>query len=305
MPVFNSAAFLERAVNSVLTSSFNDLELILVDDGSTDGSDVLCDQLMQTDSRIRVIHKANGGVASARNKGLDSAEGDYIAFLDSDDYVSPVMYEKLIGELEKGYDLALCNFMMHYNDRDVPENTVDVGATRIDTIKNLFLSGVGGGSVYMVSRRSTVNSLRFPEYLKCGEDLWFVLRLLYSTEMVSKVDEPLYYYNRENDQSLTHTLNTIAEESLLRGMKENQAFLTEANLFDEVKNEFYWHVLRFKTLYALDPDRFDMYRSVFPEANSYKWNNPLLSNKMKAIMTLIDLHLDFIVKTAIRNQGKK
>lgn len=95
VPVYNILAYLPRCVRSITAQTYRNLEILLVDDGSTDGTGVLCDQLAAEDERIRVFHKENGGSSSARNLGLEHARGEYIGFVDSDDYISPDMYEKL------------------------------------------------------------------------------------------------------------------------------------------------------------------------------------------------------------------
>lgn len=101
VPVYNIMKYLPRCVRSVCGQTYSDLEILLVDDGSTDGTGALCDELAQTDARIRVLHKENGGSSSARNLGLDNARGEYIGFVDSDDYISPQMYERLYEAMEK------------------------------------------------------------------------------------------------------------------------------------------------------------------------------------------------------------
>lgn len=95
VPVYNTKEYLERCVNSLLKQTYQDMEIILVDDGSTDGSGEICDRFAEQDRRVRVLHKENGGSSSARNLGIENAEGDYIGFVDSDDYVDADMYERL------------------------------------------------------------------------------------------------------------------------------------------------------------------------------------------------------------------
>ena len=109
MPVYNAAKYLAGAVDSVLHQTFHKFELILVDDGSSDGSGELCDALASTDSRIRVIHQANAGVAAARNVGLDAAIGEYIGWVDSDDLVHPEMYRIMLTLMEQySADIVQC-----------------------------------------------------------------------------------------------------------------------------------------------------------------------------------------------------
>lgn len=101
VPVYNTKAYLERCIDSLLEQTYRDMEIILVDDGSTDGSGEICDSYAARDGRVRVFHKENGGSSSARNLGLDNARGDYIGFADSDDYVDPDMYERLYAGIRE------------------------------------------------------------------------------------------------------------------------------------------------------------------------------------------------------------
>ena len=108
--VYNTQPFLEQAVRSILAQTFPDFELLLIDDGSSDDSGRICDALAAEDARIRVFHQANGGPASARNKGLDNARGRYIGFVDSDDVIEPTMYEVLYRAVQApGVRLAACS----------------------------------------------------------------------------------------------------------------------------------------------------------------------------------------------------
>ena len=109
VPVYNAGEYLEACIDSVLSQDYGNLELILVDDGSTDGSGELCDAFAERDTRIKVVHQENGGVSRARNTGLDAARGDVIAFLDCDDYILPGMYESMIDRMDKSKaKIAVC-----------------------------------------------------------------------------------------------------------------------------------------------------------------------------------------------------
>ena len=100
VPIYNVEAYLRRCVDSILAQTFTDYELILVDDGSPDNCGEICEEYAGTDDRIRVIHKENGGLSDARNAGLDVATGAYVGFVDSDDYIHPNMYQRLIDLME-------------------------------------------------------------------------------------------------------------------------------------------------------------------------------------------------------------
>lgn len=300
MPVYNSASYLAESIGSILSSTFKDLEIILVDDGSTDESGVICDTFAVEDRHIRVIHQPNAGASRARNKGLEVAVGTFVAFVDSDDQVTPRMYEKLVSAAEPGFDIAFCDMLLHYNDCDVAQETFKLGSDRIRTLRNLLLSGIGGGPCHMIVRRSLIGNLRFPEHIHSGEDLWFTLRLFTSAGAITKVEEPLYIYNQENNRSITHSSDIKYERSILQGMEENRVYLEQSGLFDKVGSAFYWSVLRYKSRFALDPDRLSLYRTIIPEANRYSASCPLLSFRVKIIMKMLDLHLDVLVRILLR-----
>ncbi|MGN1194229.1 MAG: glycosyltransferase family 2 protein, partial [Acutalibacteraceae bacterium] len=111
VPVYNAQMYLERCIKSILGQSFTDFELILVDDGSKDSSPLLCDEAAKKDSRVRVIHKKNGGVSSARNCAIDASKGKYLIFCDSDDYVEPDWLELMHQAITKdGVEIGVCGF---------------------------------------------------------------------------------------------------------------------------------------------------------------------------------------------------
>ena len=109
IPVYNVEKYLDKCVESIVNQTFKDLEIILVDDGSTDESGKMCDEWTEKDTRIKVIHKINGGLSSARNAGIKQAKGEYISFIDSDDFVEQDMYATMVEALDRtGKDIASC-----------------------------------------------------------------------------------------------------------------------------------------------------------------------------------------------------
>lgn len=134
IPAYNIEKYIGRCLDSVLSQIYENLEIIIVDDGSSDGTGKILDDYEKRDSRIKVIHKENGGVSSARNKGLDMAVGDYIGFVDGDDIIAPEMYETLVKLLEEeDADIAHCGYQMVFPDRvDYYYNT---GKRKVQTTK--------------------------------------------------------------------------------------------------------------------------------------------------------------------------
>ena len=295
VPVYNAEDYLCRCVDSILAQTWTNIEVILVDDGSSDNSGTICDNYSKSDCRIKVIHKRNGGVASARNAGIDFSHGEYIAFVDSDDYISNDMYEQLFGAISSEKTISICDFMMDYGHGHMEaKTTVEVGGTKVEAIKSLLLSDVGGGSVYMISPRETIGNLRFPEYLCNGEDFWFVIRLFSHADTIVKVATPMYFYNRTNSESLTHTLNDNTDLKGIIGLTENLNFIKESGMWEAVEKEWSWNILRFKSTFVMTPSRFKLYRRYFPEANDYVSDCPLLSSNIKRIMRLLNHNLDII-----------
>ena len=138
VPVYNAEKYLEECAASILNQTIKDIELILVDDGSTDFSPALCDSIAARDSRVKVIHKANGRASSARNAGIRAAGGEFVAFVDADDWISPEMYETMLAQ---GADVCLCDFVRFQGDREFPNthNTVKPGFyDRAQMIRDIF-----------------------------------------------------------------------------------------------------------------------------------------------------------------------
>ena len=142
IPVYNVEAYLERCLNTVCGQSYKNLEIILVDDGSTDNCLQICEEFAERDDRIKVIHQSNQGVSAARNTGLDAATGDYIAFVDSDDYIHPEMYERLYSLLKKhDADMSACfsRGCWDSNYAEPPRDDIEISVyDKVGAIKTVF-----------------------------------------------------------------------------------------------------------------------------------------------------------------------
>ena len=143
VPVYNVENYLRKCVDSIVHQTYSKLEIILIDDGSTDHSGVLCDELSLTDSRVRVIHKPNGGLSDARNAGIDAASGDWLSFIDSDDYITEDTIETLLDAAVSGKaEIAVCNMKRFFDSgktagfyEPVHEMTLLKGMDRFQTLK--------------------------------------------------------------------------------------------------------------------------------------------------------------------------
>lgn len=213
VPAYNCIVSLECCVGSIRQQTYTNFELMLVDDGSTDGSGELCDKLAAEDTRIRVIHKPNGGVSSARNAGIDAATGGYITFCDSDDYLEPDYLEALIQAAESNQDCGhiWCCFqtVTGYQKENAAPNYTSAKSLLCYTLQDymslheMWLDAEPWNKLYRTDIVQTAK-VRFPEDLSLGEDWLFNLAYIDASanEKIVVVTKPLYNYMRGNDESL-------------------------------------------------------------------------------------------------------
>lgn len=221
VPVYNMANWLDRCVESIVDQTWRALDIILVDDGSTDQSGSMCDAWAERDPRIRVIHKTNGGLSDARNAGLDVAVGDYISFIDSDDWAVVSMLEVLYKAMEKDdADMAVCNRFSAYDGRNICPRTCS-GRSFVLTAEQALECAIRDKPVVVSAyrcwaklfRRKVWSNLRFPKG-KQREDKFIRCQTYARCKRIAVVDRPLFYYYQRAD-SLAHSFSEqIAMDSL-------------------------------------------------------------------------------------------
>lgn len=199
VPVYNVESYLPRCVDSLLTQTYENLEIILVDDGSQDASGSICDRYAGKDARIRVIHKENGGLSSARNAGLDAASGEYIGFVDSDDWMEPDAYAVMLGLMEK-YDAQLVCAGRYDVNAATGQSTVGLCPVQEECISGEALAGriflfdnCDSSACDKLYRRELLDGLRYPEGRVC-EDMPVTYRVALRAERVVMCDKPVYNY---------------------------------------------------------------------------------------------------------------
>ena len=196
VPVYNCEAYLERCFNSIRRQTLSDFECIIVDDGSSDNSGVICDEFASLDNRFVVIHKKNEGVSKARNTALCIARGEYVGFVDSDDWIDDNMYESLYKEaLKTSSDIVVCG-CTPFNDGKVKRTLTPKEALLVmfDPRRNM-----GGYSWTRFIRRTLLNGVFYDENIAIYEDLLFFYHLFQKAKRIYWHDVPLYHYEaREN-----------------------------------------------------------------------------------------------------------
>ena len=200
VPVYNVEKYLPDCIDSILAQTYQNLEIILIDDGSPDNCGKICDGYAEKDSRIKVIHKENGGVSSARNAGLDAASGEYVGFVDSDDIIAPTMYEELYGELLRtDSDVSICKMRRVRSDLDCTpasnENIKRIEMTREEAISEMIIIRAFSGSLCnKLFKAELVQDMRLDESIAAAEDLLFATQIILNAKKVIFFSKELYYY---------------------------------------------------------------------------------------------------------------
>lgn len=203
IPVYNTEEYLARCLNSIIDNTYSNLEIICVNDGSTDNSREILAEFEKKDNRIKVIDEKNQGVSKARNTGLRNATGDYIAFIDSDDWVHAQYFEILLKNT--GDEDIIIGQYIRVSDYKADKKVEEFGKKYINSLTELFFNEhirkYVCGRIY---KRNTVEKLYFPENIKLGEDTIYNVTLMSNSSKlkVLLVDFPLYYYFDRNDSAV-------------------------------------------------------------------------------------------------------
>lgn len=208
VPVYNNEKYLCCCIDSILGQSFSDFELLIIDDGSTDASGAICDQYAKKDARIKVIHQENAGVSSARNRGIKEAQGTYLMFCDSDDYVHPKWCEMLLDEIIKHPDsFVVCDIQKGESETSFRKELQQDVCKKSDygNYFDVWKAGLSAYSVNKIYDRKKVieNEINFPKDIAYSEDVVFNVRYYQLCSDAVLIWKKLYYY-RDNPTSLMH-----------------------------------------------------------------------------------------------------
>ena len=232
VPIYNVGKYLPKCIESILNQTFKNFELILVNDGSTDNSGVVCDDYEKKDTRIKIIHKSNGGVSSARNAGLYVAKGEYIGFVDPDDYIDKNMYEKLYRLcIDNNSDIAICRFNREINGKIQNKESTEeiIELNNMEAMNELFK-----GNLYRFSlcnklfSKKCFNDVLFPEG-RIHEDLSTTYKLFANSKKAVYINYCGYIYVRRENSILTSTYNE----------KRLQAFIAWDEIIEFIDKNYY------------------------------------------------------------------
>lgn len=225
VPVYQVEKYIRQCIDSILAQTFTDFELILVDDGSKDRSGQICDEYVRMDNRVRVIHKENGGLSDARNRGMDQAVGSYFLFVDSDDYIAPTMVECLHKKIVKEKaDIAVCNYLYFFENGREKNFSTNVkpeilsGTEIFYNRKNERNYGIWTVAWNKIYKTETIGNVRF-RLGKYHEDEFWANDIYQMNIKVVTVSECLYYY-RQRDNGIMGKKSAAKDFDIIEALQE-------------------------------------------------------------------------------------
>lgn len=302
VPVYNAEAYIHRCINSLLAQTFDDFEVILVDDGSLDGSGAICDDYARKNSRVRVFHKENGGVASARQLGVDKARGEYTIHTDPDDWVEPTMLEELYYRAKtETADMVICDFLVEENEGSIyrvqqpTNNSADV------VLEELLLYRLHGSLCNKLIRRECYKlyNIAFVKGLNYCEDYLVCVKLLQKGIKVAYLNKAFYHYDQiVNSGSITRNFSTALFElrkmfiSRLQEVVPDRKELIVLNKLD----------LKYALFEANMPK---VFKTLYPEVDKDVWKlNKSMINRILLYVAINGLfkfaHILFELKNSVR-----
>ena len=246
VPIYNVEKYMRNCIDSIINQTYKNLEIILVDDGSTDNSGKISDEYKNKDKRIKVLHKKNGGLSDARNKGLELSTGEYVLFIDSDDYIDRRMIEILYNNMkETNADISICKFKIIRDNKDFKqedkiENKIEV-YNRDSVFANFFNEKsletiVAWNKLY---KKEIFDDIRYP-YGKIHEDEYVIHHLLYRSKIIVYTTAELYFYIKR-DGSITSKKSNKRIMDKMEAYGDRVNFYKEKDMIEYYKNFAYWY----------------------------------------------------------------
>lgn len=265
VPVYNSEQYLCRCLDSILNQDFDDFELLLIDDGSNDTSGKICDRYILKDDRVRVFHKNNGGVSSARNLGLDKATGEWIAFIDSDDYVDNLYLSHLVAYTEQSAQIIICGYKVEGRGiQHKLEKIILSGESFIRyLIENKTIFDSQPWAKLYCAEVIKKHSIRFPIGVNIGEDAIFNIKYYCFIDCFCQIEAVDYHYELSNVHSLTHRISPFPVEwhTFIVRKEALLELLTRYAIFTDI-DEVLWN-------YGVGTQFVRCLRSIYDKRNNY------------------------------------
>ena len=251
VPIYKLEKYLKKCIDSIIKQTYKNLEIILVDDGSPDKCPQICDEYVKKDSRIKVIHKKNGGVSSARNLGIKSANGIWIAFIDADDWIEEKYFEELIyNAKENGAEVSLCGYNRVVNS-ERKEKILNSKSEILNSKEYLIKAlnpQTGYGFVHLkIIRRDIIKDVQFNQNLVVGEDALFNVAIAPNINKAIYCNKALYNY-RINSESVVKKFDNNYAKKYLRSMQECKKYILETYKDDKQIIQNYYNYVGFHVM---------------------------------------------------------
>ncbi len=287
VPVYNAEKYLEKCVNSIIIQTYRNIEILLIDDGSTDSSSKICDLLAKKDSRIKVFHLQNEGVSHARNIGIENSLGTWVCFVDSDDWLEENMIETLVSKLEEDTEIIMTNCVVEYDSKNFKVNILGDKEKKYDyknkdelimnilcrqmtsNRKKIINIGAPWGKLY--NRKFLIdNQLMFIYGIKRMQDNLFNLYCIKKAKKILYVNDYIYHY-RINDSSACYKYNNKVTEVFVPVLNEFHKFVFSSENSDEIKSAYYCRtVLIFAEMLKIGPFHYKNKKSIFDKLKEAK-----------------------------------
>lgn len=273
IPVYNVEKYLNKCITSVVEQTYKNLEIIIVDDGSTDQSPEICDEWKKRDSRIQVVHSSNGGAGKARNTALDMATGDYVTFVDSDDYIAPQMYQVLLEQFYDGIGIVECNYSMVYDDSEKFKeerkiykiHTYSAMEAMYENINDHIFRQLIWNKMY---RKDVIKGIYFPTEKKIDDEFWTYQAIGNASKLIY-MDQKLYAY-RQQEQSVMHLLDAKKRLEALKAKEERHKYICKfmPQLKTESLNNL-WFTCIYQGQRVLKDKNKENLKSVYPQIKRF------------------------------------
>ena len=291
VPIYKIPEYLSCCIDSILAQTYPDFELILVDDGSPDDCGRICDDYAKRDNRIKVVHKVNGGLTSARNAGLEVAKGEWIMHVDGDDWIEPDMIESLIEAAQiTGADMVIGDFVKYgpsagYNK--LPTWSSDKKKSMTNYIAYVMTTIWGS-----IAKRSLYadHSLKSPDGISYCEDFHLIVRLCHFANKIVNVHRPFYHY-RYRPTSIMSNMNGKTEADEQWVYQDTIRFFKEQGVYEDYRKVMSWRVLKSAQELLLDPAGHKRFMELFNDGREFIFSCPFVNRKIKMLAWMMTHNL--------------
>lgn len=272
IPIYNVEHYLLECLDSILAQTKQNWEAILVDDGATDSSGAICDEYAAKDSRFCVIHKENGGAASAKNAGLDVAKGEYVTFIDSDDRVEPDWLEKMLSALESsGADIAECDFIKEYltHTEQGNDSVRTAGVYSSQEYLGFYLDNWTCSLFWnKVFKRALTENIRFRKERRCIDDEFYTYKIIANAKKIVRIEDALYHYRQRASSAVMSPKNRLQiTDDALEVLIERYQWISLR--FPELRKTYLKHDVEIMFYFARSFDFCDATRVKFRKTAAY------------------------------------